>query len=74
MDTSSHHATIKIHYPQRTHTGGYKLVLENPLGSDSCEISVQVAGKINIIKQNELILNEKIRCYYNVIFIVQQLF
>ena len=44
METSCHHVTLKINNSQRTHSGVYKLVLENPLGTDSCEINIQVAG------------------------------
>ena len=44
IETSSHYVTLKINNPGRAQSGVYKLVLENPLGSDSAEINIQVAG------------------------------
>lgn len=43
-EISSHSVTLKFRSPTSTSQSGmYKLVLENPLGSDSCEVSIQIA-------------------------------
>jgi hypothetical protein len=44
VELSSYCATLKISKPTKTNSGTYKLVLENPLGSDSCEFNIQIAG------------------------------
>lgn len=42
VDLQSHYVTLRINNPTTNQAGTYKLVLDNPLGSDTCEINVQV--------------------------------
>jgi len=45
IEISNYCATLKINKPTKAQSGAYKLVLKNSLGSDSCEINIQIAGK-----------------------------
>lgn len=42
-EVSSHYVTLKIAKPSNSLSGTYKLNLSNPLGSDSCEIKIQIS-------------------------------
>ncbi len=45
VEMSEHSATLRFRCPTTPNMSGvYRLVLENPLGSDSCEVSVNIAG------------------------------
>lgn len=47
VEISNYCATLKINKPTKIQSGAYKLVLTNPFGSDSCEINIQIAGKLS---------------------------
>ena len=47
-EVSNHYVTLKITQPSNLLSGEYKLKLSNSLGSDSCEIKIQIAGIILI--------------------------
>ena len=46
VEVSNHFVTLKIDKPTTTQSGSYKLNLKNSLGADSCEIKIQITGKL----------------------------
>jgi len=46
VEVTNHFAVLKINKPSNMQSGNYKLNLANNLGSDSCEIKIEIAGKI----------------------------
>lgn len=44
VDISHHYVTLKINKPNNSFSGVYNLKLSNSLGSDTCEIKIQIAG------------------------------
>lgn len=44
MDVLERHAVLTIRDPEKTHSGPYRLILENELGQDSCVVNIQVNG------------------------------
>ena len=44
VEISNYNVTLRIKNASNTLSGAYSLKLSNPLGSDSCEIKIQIAG------------------------------
>lgn len=45
VEISNYNVTLKIKKASNSLSGTYQLTLSNPLGSDTCEIKIQIAGK-----------------------------
>jgi hypothetical protein len=46
VEVSHYSVTLRIKKASNSLSGTYKLNLSNPLGSDSCEIKIQIAGNL----------------------------